>query len=84
MNLDDSTTSHGSKEGGYVMTEKTGHDSSATLNPVCYNITQAANDPSELKLMTSQKEISRPSKKALRYKNKIFESVLLIMWLYLL
>ena len=64
MYLDDSRTSHGSKEGGDVMGEKTDLNSSATLNPDP-NLTQVANDPSEHKLMTSQ-EISRPSKKALK------------------
>ena len=63
--LDDSSTTHGSKEGGDVMGEKTDLYSSATLNPDP-NLTQGAHDPSELKLMTSQ-QISRPSKKVLKH-----------------
>ena len=65
MYLDVSSTSHGSKD--YVMTEKKDNDSSTTLSPDHY-ITQVANNSSELKLMSSQKEISRPSKKGLRPK----------------
>ena len=64
MYLEVSSTCHASKEERNAVAEKADHDSSAHLSPA-----EVANDPSELKLMSSRKETSRPSKTVLRAKN---------------